>query len=168
MSLLIIPITLISSRCVSSYPGWWCCRTLPQHCVRHYKTPGATPLSPGTGWILLDGRWLSDPGGLSFRVHLKFDALWRWAGCHPEVPQNHTEKKRQEEFQMCENYNFNTSLIKIGSKKGYSSKTLYFIVLDALYAAPFVISSDSLRATLQSRKARHKQSRSVCKANISV
>lgn len=75
-----------SSQQMSSYPGWWCCRTLPPRCGRRYKTPGAKPRSPGTGWIRPGGRRPGDP------LRSRSGAPWRWAGCRPAAPQSRTAK----------------------------------------------------------------------------
>lgn len=82
-------------RCASAYPGWWCYRTLPPRCVRRYKTPGATPLSWGTGWTRPGGRGRDDP------VRWESGALWRSVGCRPAAPRNYTaNKQRFQQMQM--------------------------------------------------------------------
>lgn len=143
MSLHIIPITLgwQLSRCVSSYPGWWCCRTLPPRSARRYKTPGATPPSPGTGWIRPGGRRPSDPAGPSSPVRSGSGALWRWAGCRPTAPQSHTAKQHPEQIPTeADDCYFNVGLIKSGSKEAGEFKKLIFSSIGCLYTAPLVIS----------------------------
>ncbi len=68
----------------------WCCMRQVLRCDHHCKRPGATHRSAGTGWSLPAEHWPDSPVG-SWAPDPTEHALVRWAYCHLEAPQSHTE-----------------------------------------------------------------------------
>lgn len=150
---------LVKCRCASAYPGWWCCRTPPPRCGRRYKTPGATPPSPGTGWTRPGGRGRDDP------VRWASGALWRSADFRPAAPQNHTANPKRVQ-QMIDNVMVIKSASKKNPKKQLKQEFLktnqIFIQWVLCMQHPDLL--NSLKGALQSPNARHKHG-PVCTRN---